>query len=252
MDWNRRTCARRGHLTYSPDEEHLRDRLHVATPVGEAWRCLRCGDYTVGAPGGSGPAESGPLMVRGAVLREQLALRALAVERVVRSMVLLAAAYGVWRVQDVQTSLPKVFTEDLPELGPVATELADLFGGSAVLHLVESATPEGTGRLPWVSLGLLAFALVRLTEGGGLWLGRRWAVYGAAVIGALSIPVEMFSLVSEVRWAALLALPVGAAIVGHLVYAHRLFGVRGGRRSIVRARRVEAMLEVVRAAGTSR
>ncbi|MER7151186.1 DUF2127 domain-containing protein, partial [Streptomyces lydicus] len=53
IDWDRRTCARRGHTTYLPTEEHLRDRLRADTALGEAWRCLRCGDFVLGAPHGS-------------------------------------------------------------------------------------------------------------------------------------------------------------------------------------------------------
>jgi hypothetical protein len=48
VDWNLRTCGRRGHVTYVPDEPDLRARLIASTPLGEAWRCLRCGDYVLG------------------------------------------------------------------------------------------------------------------------------------------------------------------------------------------------------------
>jgi uncharacterized membrane protein (DUF2068 family) len=190
-------------------------------------------------------------MVRGAVLREQVALRALAIERAVRGGVLLAAAYGVWRVQDVRTALDRVFSEDLPALKPVATEFADLFGGAPTVHLADAFAPARAA-LPWVSLGLLAYAFLRLAEACGLWFGRRWAIYLAVLLGALSVPLEIFALTTEVRWSALLALLIGAGLVGWLCYALRLFGLRGGRRAITRARRVEAMLEVVRAAGAAR
>ncbi|MGW1667031.1 DUF2127 domain-containing protein, partial [Streptomyces microflavus] len=74
MDWNRRTCARRGHETYAPDEPALRDRLHASTPVGEAWRCLRCGDYVLGEVKGRGPAGDAPTVMRGRALRDVLIL----------------------------------------------------------------------------------------------------------------------------------------------------------------------------------
>jgi uncharacterized membrane protein (DUF2068 family) len=233
-------------VTYSPDEEHLRDRLHVATPVGEAWRCLRCGDYTVGAPGGSGPAERGPVMVRGAVLRELVGVRLLAVERAVRGLVLLAAAYGVWRVQDVGTSLSRVLTEDLPTFAPVATPVGDLFAGSAAVTTLADAAP---GSVSWAGALLVAAAGLRFAEGAGLWFRRRWAAYVATVVGALGVLLEGYALSAGVRWGAVVALIAGLGVVGYLLYSQRLFGLRGGWRAIVRARRVEAMLEVVRAAG---
>lgn len=61
VDWSLMTCARKGHITYAPTETSLRERLHVPTPAGEAWRCLRCGTYVHGEAHGSGPAEDAPL-----------------------------------------------------------------------------------------------------------------------------------------------------------------------------------------------
>src|SRR5262249_42147525 len=65
VDWSLRACARKGHVTYAPTEPELRRRLHAATPVGEAWRCLRCGAFVPGRPHGSGPADDAPLVPRG-------------------------------------------------------------------------------------------------------------------------------------------------------------------------------------------
>jgi len=58
MDWNLRSCGRNGHVTYAPDEPELRSQVHTDTPLGVAWRCLRCGDYVLGEPKASGPAEN--------------------------------------------------------------------------------------------------------------------------------------------------------------------------------------------------
>ena len=89
LDWNRRTCARRGHITYAPSEHHLRVRLHAPTALGDAWRCLRCGDFMLGEPHGSGPAENAPVVPRGRALRDLFILRFLAVERVLRGIFML-------------------------------------------------------------------------------------------------------------------------------------------------------------------
>src|SRR2546421_95923 len=109
MDWNRRTCARRGHVTYAPDDEPaLRDRLHTVTPQGEAWRCLRCGDYAIGEVGGEGPATSAPEVPRGAALRDRLIIRVLAVERFLRGVLIGGAAFAVFYFRDSQHSLHQV------------------------------------------------------------------------------------------------------------------------------------------------
>ena len=36
--WELRTCARRGHITYAPDDARLADRLSGTTGLGEVWR----------------------------------------------------------------------------------------------------------------------------------------------------------------------------------------------------------------------
>jgi hypothetical protein len=61
VDWSLFGCARKGHVTYAPDEPELRDRLMAPTAGGTAWRCLRCG-----------PAAAAPLLRRGRELRDEL------------------------------------------------------------------------------------------------------------------------------------------------------------------------------------
>ena len=56
MDWSLFGCARKGHVTYAPDEPELRDRLMAPAAAGTAWRCLRCGAFVTSGEHGSGPA----------------------------------------------------------------------------------------------------------------------------------------------------------------------------------------------------
>jgi len=95
FSWDLRACGRHGHATYAPDEPDLRDRLHVTTAAGEAWRCLRCGDFVAGAPRGSGPADDAPIVLRGRALRDAFVLRLLAVERGLRGVLLIVLAYAL-------------------------------------------------------------------------------------------------------------------------------------------------------------
>ena len=64
MDWNLRTCSRKEHVTYAPSEPGYRAKLEASTPLGDAWRCLRCGTYVLGDPNGSGPADEAPVLLR--------------------------------------------------------------------------------------------------------------------------------------------------------------------------------------------
>ena len=99
MDWSLFGCARKGHVTYAPDEPDLRDRLAAPTAGGTAWRCLRCGTFVTDGQHrtqhGRGPAAAAPLLRRGRELRDELILRVFAVERFIRFAVFAAAAYGV-------------------------------------------------------------------------------------------------------------------------------------------------------------
>src|SRR4051812_39579794 len=89
MDWNLRTCSRRGHVTYAPDEAQFRAKLEADPPPGPPWRGLRCGTYVLGEPHGSGPAEDAPVLLRGKALRAAFILRALAIERWFRGLILI-------------------------------------------------------------------------------------------------------------------------------------------------------------------
>ena len=109
-DWDRRTCARRGHVTYAPTEPELREVLRARTGLGEAWRCLRCGDFALGAPHGSGKAEDAPLVPRGKALRDRFILRLLAVERLLRGALIILIAYAVWRFSNSQTAVQSCST----------------------------------------------------------------------------------------------------------------------------------------------
>ena len=116
MDWNLRVCGRRGHVTYAPDEADLRSRLRVTTPAGEAWRCLRCGGFFLGAPTGHGKAEDAPIVLRGRALRDAVILRLLAFERFAKGLAVLAGAYGIFRFRANQDAVQRAFHEDLPLL----------------------------------------------------------------------------------------------------------------------------------------
>jgi hypothetical protein len=124
FDWSLRSCGLHGHVTYRPDEEALAARLRTETAVGEAWRCLRCETFVVGEPGGSGPGDHAPVVLRGKALKDAAILRFLAVERSVRGLLLLALSYGVYKFDGSRNALQKVFQEYLPTLKPFAASWA--------------------------------------------------------------------------------------------------------------------------------
>ena len=244
MDWNLRTCARRSHLTYAPAEESLRCRLHADTPVGEVWRCLRCGDFVLGHPQGSGPAAEAPLVLRGRVLRDLFVLRILALERSIRGLLLLGIAYAIWRFSNSAASLRLLFEKNLP----LAKSLADGFGyditQSPIVTTIRKAFAIQPSALVWVSLAVLTYALIQLVEGVGLWLARRWAEYLTVVATSAFLPLEIYELTERITPIRIGALVINIAAVIYLIVAKRLFGARGGAAAVERERRSQSLLEV--------
>lgn len=249
VDWSLRSCARRGHLTYAPTEQHLRQRLHADTPEGEAWRCLRCGDFVLGPPHGSGPASEAPLVARGRRLRDVFILRLLALERAARGVLLLLIAYLIWRFSGSSGSLRQVFESDLPLLQPLADNYGYDLNQSPIVATIRRLFEIRPETLVWVSVALVVYAVLQLTEGVGLWLGKRWAEYLTVVATSAFLPLEIYELSERVTPLRVTALVINLAAVVYLVVAKRLFGVRGGAAAVERERRGESLLEVQRTAG---
>jgi uncharacterized membrane protein (DUF2068 family) len=250
MDWNLRSCGRKGHVTYAPDEPELRLRLQARTPLGDAWRCLRCGDYVLGTPRGSGPAADAPEVLRGRALRDAVILRLLAVERGVRALLVLAAAYGVWRFRAYHNAVQQAFDEDLPLLRPIAEKLHFNLDDSAIVHTLRSVIETRSSTLLAVAVGLLVYGILQLIEATGLWLLRRWGEYFAVVATSLGLPIEIYELTEKITAIRIGALVINVAAVVYLLLTKRLFGLRGGKEAY-EAERHEASLLEVEVAGES-
>ncbi|GAA2111047.1 DUF2127 domain-containing protein [Actinomadura alba] len=247
MDWSLLTCARKGHVTYAPDEPRLRGRLRAGTPVGEAWRCLRCGAYVHGPPHGSGPADEAPLVMRGRQLRDAFIMRLFAVERAIRALIVLAAAYGVWRFAHHRGSIQRIFQEDLPLLRPLAGKVGWDLDHSKIVMGLRHALEVGTGTLTWVAVGLLAYAVVEFIEAVGLWLLKRWGEYFAVIATSFGLPIEIYELTERVTVVRLAAFVVNVVLIVYIVVSKRLFGLRGGRAAHDAQQHNASLLAVERA-----
>ncbi|HEX6473087.1 MAG TPA: DUF2127 domain-containing protein [Streptosporangiaceae bacterium] len=248
MDWSLLTCARKGHITYAPDEPALRPRLHVSTPAGEAWRCLRCGTYTHGAPLGSGPAELAPLVLRGRQLRDAFILRFFALERLVRGLVVAVAAYGVWRFTRDRASIERVFDKEIPLLRPIARQVGWDLDHSKIIESIRNLFEVKPATLTWVAAGLLGYAAIEVVEAVGLWMLKRWGEYFAVVATSLGLPFEIYELVERVTAVRVGALVINLGLVLYIVLTKRLFGVRGGKEAYEAQRHAASLIEVEQAA----
>jgi uncharacterized membrane protein (DUF2068 family) len=244
VDWNLRSCGRHGHITYAPDEPELRAQLHAETPLGVVWRCLRCGDFVLGEPHGSGPAASAPEVRRGRAIRDLVILRLLSVERLIRGLVVLLGAYAVFRFSSNRGSVQKAFEQDLPAVENLAKKFNWNIADSSILTTIQRIIGTDAGTLRWVGVGLLVYGVLQLIEATGLWLLKRWGEYFAAVATSLFIPLEVYEINEKVTWVRIGALLINVGAVVYLVVTKRLFGVRGGKAAYEAARHEASLLEV--------
>ncbi len=248
MDWNLQTCGRRGHETYAPNEPELRERLHVQTPAGEAWRCLRCADYVVGIPKGSGPADDAPEVPRGRLLRDKRIMRLLACERLLRGLGLVGLAVLVFVFRGSRSNLQQSFRTDLPLLRPLADQIGWNIDNSKIIRGIDDVFSFSSKTLTWIAVGLLAYAVLQFIEATGLWLVKRWGEYFAVVATSIFLPWEIYELIDRVTWLRIVLLLINVAAVVWLIWSKRLFGLRGGGAAYHREHEAESLLTVERAA----
>jgi uncharacterized membrane protein (DUF2068 family) len=242
--WELITCGFAGHVTYAPDEQALADRLSGTTGLGEVWRCLRCGEFTLGEPHQRGPAEDAPIIMRGKALRQAFIIRALAVERLFRAVVIALAAYAVWKFRGARGAIQATLDRDLPIFRAAGFKVDQM----TVVHELEKALAAKPSTLALLTLMLAAYALVEVVEGVGLWLLKRWGEYFAVVATSVFLPLEIYDLTKGITMTRLVTFTINIAAVIYLVISKRLFGVRGGRKAYDEERRGEQLLDVERAA----
>jgi uncharacterized membrane protein (DUF2068 family) len=244
MDWNLRVCARKGHVTYAPTEPQFRDRLEASTPLGDAWRCLRCGTYVLGEPHGSGAADDAPVLLRGKALRSAFILRALAVERWGRGLILLGLGIAVFRLKSTQVSLKELFERDLSSLDPFFKQIHFNVSDSSTIHSIEKVLNAKPSTLNLVAVGILLYGLLQIAEGIGLWSLKRWGEYVAVVGTTLFIPLEVYEVVGKASWLKIAVLVINVCAVLYLLLSKRLFGLRGGHQAYEASLHEVSLLEV--------
>jgi uncharacterized membrane protein (DUF2068 family) len=252
VEWSLFGCARKGHVTYAPDEPELRDRLMTPTAGGIAWRCLRCGTFVTHGlhrtEHRTGPAATAPLPRRGKELRDELILRVFAVERFIRFVVFAAAAYGVWRFKYDRGHIQQAFNHDLPAIRLLYQDLGFNFDHSKLIGLIQHSFTLNARTLTYLAIGLVIYSLIELAEGVGLWLGQRWGEYFAMVATSIFLPYEVYDLTVKVTWLRVGALVINLLLVVYLVWSKRLFGVRGGKQAYEARLRTESFIEAEQAA----
>jgi len=236
LHWELIACGTRGHLLAGTDAAELRPQDAIlARPGndGSRWyRCLRC-DGWISLPAPATPSRPFPpgrdeleLPLRGRPLRDKIVLRLIAVDRALHFVVLTTLAVLIF-----------AFLENEDELRePVFRAIADLQNGlggpeageHGILAEVRRLFSINHGTLERVGVLVALFAIVEGVEAVGLWLGKRWAEYLTFIATTALLPLELYEITHRFTPLKVLTLIVNLAVCAYLIYAKRLFGVRGG------------------------
>ena len=212
--------------------------------LGSAWRCLRCGSYVLGEPHGSGPADDAPVLLRGKALRSAFILRALAIERWFRGVVLALLGIAVLKLKSTQVSLQDLFQKDLKALDPFFRQIHFKVSDSSTITSIEKILHAKSSTLTGIGIALILYAALQILEGVGLWSLKRWGEYVAVVGTTAFIPLEVYEIVDKVSWLKIVILLINIAAVVYLLWSKRLFGIRGGHKAYEESLHEVSLLEV--------
>jgi uncharacterized membrane protein (DUF2068 family) len=238
IDWELVVCGKRGHDLIGTDATELRPEDSLfARDAGEfRWhRCLRC-DCWVALPGPEAPARRYPpdregieVPLRGKALRDKIVLRVIAVDRAFHFVILGLLGLAVLLVASNEQALRGDYYKVLTALqqgvagGPVQHS-----GHVGILRELDRLFSLRSGRLTEVGIALLAFAALEGIEAVGLWLTKRWAEYLTFVATCALLPLEVYEIVHKGTLLKVAGFLINVAVVVYLLYAKRLFGLRGG------------------------
>ena len=170
------------------------------------------------------------LPLRGKPLRDRYVLRLIAVDRAIHFLVLSALAAAIFLFASDRVALDAEFTRILNDLqggagGPMTTSK------HGIVHELQYLFAVNIRNLYLVGAAFAAYALLEGIEAVGLWFARRWAEYLTFVATIVLLPLEVHELIKSVTWLKVLALVINVAVAVYLLYAKRLFGLRGGGRA---------------------
>jgi uncharacterized membrane protein (DUF2068 family) len=211
------------------------DAIVVREANGVRWhRCLRC-DGWVGLAAPKTPSTPHPpdrdaiaIPLRGRALRDRVVLRLIAFDRVLHFLVLGLLGVVVLLIANNEHSVKQSFYRVVTDLqggvggSPVQNQHVGVIGDFNKLFSLDS------GSLRAVGVAILAFAILEGVEAVGLWYAKRWAEYLTFLATVVLLPLEVYELTEKISALKLVGFLINLAVAVYLIYAKRLFGLRGG------------------------
>ena len=234
LRWELIGCGLHGHELVGTDAAEVRpeDHLLVREADGLRWyRCLRCDSWLPLAPPIS-PANRFPpardeitLPLRGRPLRNRYVLRLISVDRVIHFVVLAALGIAIILFAGHQKDLRGDYLRILNSLQASVGFVSSRNGFfREITHLVSMSTTK----LYLYGSAFSAYAAINAIEAVGLWREKRWAEYLTFIEVTLLLPLEIYELASKISYLKIGALLINLVVMAYLLWAHRLFGFRGG------------------------
>jgi len=245
--WELLVCGVHGHELIGTDAAHLRpeDAIVARELGGIRWyRCVRCDSRLPLLPPAKPKRDLPPvrdeieLPLRGKALRDKVVLRIIAIDRAIHFLVLglLAAAVILFAAHEVRVR--DVFYRVVNAVqGTNVSPAHPSHGG--FLHTLEHLFTLKSSTLYLVAAAAAAYATLEGAEAVGLWFQRRWAEYLTFVATLVFLPYEIYELLRTVTPLKVAALALNLLIALYLLFAKRLFGLRGGGAAEERAREAE-------------
>jgi uncharacterized membrane protein (DUF2068 family) len=241
-------CGLSGHMLVGMDAAEVRDddAAFVRTWGTRRWyRCLRCDSWLPLPPPDAPrrqfiPAEAEiQLPLRGKALRDKFVLRLIAIDRAVHFLVLGALAVLIFVFASHRGGL-KNLVNRIDEAFYGAPTSSHVHHSHGLFHDLERLVTLNVNTLRLIGLAAAVYAVLEGAEAIGLWFQRRWAEYLTFIATAAFLPFEVYELSRTVTVLKVLALIVNLAIVAYLLYAKRLFGLRGGGAAEEEARAADS------------